>query len=599
MTKQTMKYIIRCFLCLSTFVLQAQETTTLWHNPESQSFRVVEGQAWPTETKDFYDRLPARAEGQVREPVYGLSKHGAGLMIRFRSSASKILVRYGLSSKEQFGYNHMPATGVSGVDLYAIDSDGEELWCAARRTFADTVVYSYNGLTTQSKYHNLGPEYRLYLPLYNHVDWLEIGVADDAHFEFLPVRKEKPIVIYGTSITQGACASRPGMAWASIVGRKMDRPLINLGFSGNGRLEKEVVDIIKEIKAKIFVIDCLPNLVGGNVTDEELTRRILETVHLFKAAHPDVPILLVDHAGYTDGLTNDSRKQAYSNGNKVQQAAYETLLKEGVGQLYYLTNEEIGLELDDMVDGTHPTDLGMVHYAEAYEAKLRTILKEPMGKASTTHPITQYREPSNYDWEKRHREILELNQTNPPKSIIIANSIVHFWGGSPKARIVRESTTWDDYLSPNGFYNYAYGWDRIENVLWRVYHGELDGFDAEQILVMIGTNNLHLNSNDEIIEGLTLLTAAIKERQPTAELVLMGILPRRDYEERITALNFQIAQLAGASDVRFADLGSYFLLEDKEVDESLFSDGLHPNEAGYLRLREGLMEVIDTSSKKN
>lgn len=89
---------------------------------------------------------------------------------------------------------------------------------------------------------------------------MQVGVPGNALFNPMAIREEKPIVVYGTSIAQGGCASRPGMAWPALVGRKLDRPLINLGFSGNGRLEKEVIDLIAEIDAKVYVLDCLPNL---------------------------------------------------------------------------------------------------------------------------------------------------------------------------------------------------------------------------------------------------------------------------------------------------------------------------------------------------
>ena len=98
-------------------------------------------------------------------------------------------------------------------------------------------LFFFLNLNANDGYHDRGREYRLYLPLYNQVTWMEVGVAKDVYFEPLPVRKEKPIVVYGTSIAQGACASRPGMAWTSILGRKMDRPLINLGFSGFGTFD--------------------------------------------------------------------------------------------------------------------------------------------------------------------------------------------------------------------------------------------------------------------------------------------------------------------------------------------------------------------------
>jgi len=405
---------------------------------------------------------------------------------------------------------------------------------------------------------------------------------------------EKPIVVYGTSIAQGACASRPGMAWTSILGRKLDRPLINLAFSGNGRLEEELIDLLLEVDPKIYILDCLPNLWNAQTYDEEeLTKRILRSVRSLKEAKPDIPILLVEHAGYTDDLARPARETAYSRVNDIQEKAFAQLKAEGYEHLFYLTHEEIGLELDAMVDGTHPNDLGMMQYANAYEKKLRQIFSEPLGKASTTQACIQYREPGNYDWENRHRDILKINQEDPPKTVILANSIVHFWGGLPRTKLVREEESWEKIFTPMGVRNFAYGWDRIENVLWRVYHDELDGFEAEHILLMIGTNNLHLNSDEEIVEGLDLLIKAIQVRQAEAKLRLMGLLPRRAYEERIASLNRKLAQLAADNRIDYADIGNLFLLENLKIDESLFSDGLHPNAAGYVKMREAILPFLE------
>ncbi|MEM6343927.1 MAG: SGNH/GDSL hydrolase family protein [Bacteroidota bacterium] len=580
---------------MSCFSQNAQSLQ--WWNPIEHEFKVIEGQAWPREVEAPYDRLPSKAKSSVSNGVWGNSRHSAGLMIRFRSNSPRIQIRYIVKRKDDFALPHMPATGVSGIDLYALDSDGKEVWCAGKRYFADTISYRFTSLKPNDGYHDLGREYRLYLPLYNEVQWLEIGVEQETYFEALPIRKEKPIVVYGTSIAHGACASRPGMAWTAIVGRKMDRPLINLGFSGSGRLEEEVIDLLAEIDAKIYILDCLPNLAADawerlGLTQSEVKDRILNSVRTLKTDHPQTPVLLVDHAGYTEEFVNEARKEAYLSINQLQLEAFYQLQKEGIKGLYYLTKEEIGLQLDDMVDGTHPTDLGMMRYAESYEQKLRSILHEPKGAFSTTQPRIQSREFNNYNWEKRHREILEINEYDPPKSVILANSIIHFWGGLPKSKIAREETTWDEFLTPEGVRNYAYGWDRIENVLWRVYHGELDGFEAERIMIMIGTNNLQINNNAEIIAGLELLLQAIKVRQPKAEIILMGLLPRRDEEDRVAELNLGISRLANRSGVAFADVGDSFLRENQKLKEILFSDGLHPNVAGYFKLREVLVPLL-------
>ena len=584
---------IFCHLAMSQ-----SDSNFKWWNPTAHEFQVIEGQAWFDEVQESYDRLPHRVVDKVDPEIWGLSKHSAGLMIRFRSNAKEIKIRYQTQDENLRYMDHMSTTGVSGLDLYAINSDGMEVWCAAGRSFGDTITYAYKLLNPNDGYHDRGREYRLYLPLYNQVNWMEIGVDEQVYFEPLPIRKELPIVVYGTSIAQGACASRPGMAWTSILGRKMDRPLINLGFSGYGKLDMPLIDLLGEIEAKIYILDCLPNLASdswervGIENEQALKDRIRVAVQALREKQPRTPILLVDHAGYTQALTSEKKSKEVSQVNVLQQQVFHQLKDGGMEHLFYLTKEEIGFQMDDTVDGIHPTDLGMMKYGMSYEKKIRSILEEPTGTGSTTYPITQYREPLNYDWEKRHREILSINQMDPPKAVFLANSIVHFWGGLPETKLRREQASWDQLFTPLGLKNYAYGWDRIENVIWRVYHGELDGFEAEKVLVMIGTNNLHLNTDEEIIEGLHLLMKAIKIRQPKAKIILMGLLPRRAYEDRIVKLNFQIAQLAGEVAVPYRDLGYVFLNKENKIDESFFSDGLHPNTAGYLRLREVVKPLL-------
>ncbi len=566
------------FLCQQ--ISFAQNETINWWDPAENTFHVIEGQAWPDNVQSSYDRLPAKAEKNVRQPVWNLSKHSAGLLVRFWTNAPNIHVRYQVGGNHAMP--HMPATGVSGMDLYAKNSDGGWLWCRGRYSFGDTIKYNFTGINPEEQYHKMGREYRLYLPLYNSVQWLEIGVPDGTRFDPLPVRLEKPIVIYGTSIAQGACASRPGMAWTSILERKMDRPVINLAFSGNGRLEPELIDLLTEIDAKVYVLDCLPNLVQTKDRPlEEVHRRIKASVNGLRQKRKNTPILLVEHDGYSDGATNPQRYKAYSELNEVMREAFAELQAGGIKGIYLLTKKQINMGMDDFVDGTHPTDLGMVHYADAYEKTLREILNEPVGNISTTMPVTQAREPGNYNWERRHRELLQLNATDPPKICFFGNSITHFWGGEPKGPKNNGGKTWNKTFEGLDVRNFGYGWDRVENALWRVYHGELDGFQAEKILLMLGTNNLHLNTDKEIINGLELLVDAIKSRQPNAKILMIGILPRRDNESRVHGLNLKMAQMASTLHVDYSDPGKVLLNHENKIDESYFSDGLHPNEKGY------------------
>lgn len=568
---------------LSVFVIISQLSIAqdkakykVW-NPSNDTLNVLEGQGWPKKVQDYYDRLPAKAEGIVRADVWKLSKNNAGVSLRFRTNSNEIIVKYAVKGNLQLP--HMPATGVSGVDLYAKDRDGRWLWSAGAFSFGDTITYRFNNL---EQANNPDREYTLYLPLYNSVKWMEIYVPNQKSFTPMPLHQEKPIVVYGTSIAQGACATRPGLAWTSILQRKLDQPVINLGFSGNGRLEKELVDLLTEIDAKLYVLDCLPNLIS--ISKEDLAARIEASVLQLQAKRPGVPILLTEHDGYTDELISPKRKTDYDNPNITLNDAFKLLKAKGIKNIYLLSKNEIGQDIESTVDGVHPNDIGMMNYANAYEKTIKKILDQPEGSISTTKPTTQYRELPGYDWEKRHNEVLNHNKTNPPQLVFIGNSITHFWSGEPLAHVARGTESWNKYFKDKSPLNMGFGWDRIENVLWRVYHGELDGFAAKQIVLMIGTNNLQSNTDAEIAEGLRVLITAIKSRQPKAKILVLGLLPRREMEVRVAKLNMLYAKIALNLKVQYADAGSLLLNTKKKVDEAFFTDGLHPNAQGYEKL---------------
>lgn len=558
--------------------IKAQEYT--WWNPATNNFPVIEGQAWPKEVALPYDRLPARAEKTVQTNVWNISHQSAGLSIRFRTPAKEIIVRYTVSGK--FEMPHMPATGVSGVDLYAIDANGAWKWASGRYTFADTITYKFSNLSDEAR------EYRLYLPLYNNVKWMEIGVPGNTAVVPMQTRKEKPIVVYGTSIAQGGCASRPGLAWTSLLDRQMDRQVINLGFSGNGKLEPPVTALVSEIDAKVYVLDCLPNI--SELPSAEIKARIITAVHTLQAKHPATPILLVAHSAASLQSLNGNANHAIAN--NALQDAYEQLQAAGAKLVYMLPASQINFDLSATVDGVHPADAGMLAYAKAYENSLRIILHEPTGMINTTIPCRQYRELHRYDWDARHNEILTMNSAKAPRTVLMGNSITHFWGGLPAAPIARGADSWKEVMDPVGARNMGFGWDRVENVLWRVYHDELDGYNANKIYIAIGTNNLDMNTDEEIIAGLKQLVTAIRQRQPKAGILLSGILPRLNMEKRIVRINQGIMQMAGEEQVQFINPGTVLLKPDATIDNSLFTDGLHPNETGYSKLAHFLQPYL-------
>lgn len=364
---------LACLILSNLSVAQAQKEIN-WFNPSMEKASTVHNQLWTKEDlKSFYDRLPGKAQKSVRKEVWNLSQNTAGLKLVFNTNAEEIVVRYVTSKpKSAYAMNHFPATGASGVDLFAENFDGSWAWANGKYDFKDTITYTYKGLTLEKEKYKDGRNFHLYLPLYNGVKWLEIGVLKGSTFKFIPISTEKPIIAYGTSIAQGGCVSRAGMAWTNLLNRNLNLPVVNLGFSGNGRLEKEVVDLMIEKEAKVFILDCLPNL-GGEI--QNVKSKIIYAVNTIRSKYPNTPIILVDASHYTEGRMSSSRVAGIKNINDISFKTYKELEASGVKKIFYLTHQDIGLDMNDSVDGTHPTDMGMLKYATAYEKLIKTILK--------------------------------------------------------------------------------------------------------------------------------------------------------------------------------------------------------------------------------
>ncbi len=326
----------------------------------------VEGQGW-TAVSSPYDRLPAKAKGVVRDAVWNLSRDSAGMVVRFVTDATAIHARWTLTSP-RLEMPHMPATGVSGLDLYAKDDQGTWRWVANGRPAGETTsAVLADGLRPGRR------EYKLYLPLYNGVTSVEVGVPAANDIEdapAYPAERAKPIVFYGTSITHGACASRPGMVHTAILGRWYHRPVINLGFSGNGRMEPEVTALLAELDAAVYVIDCCPNLAGEQTA--KLTRPLVEQL---RAARPEVPIVLVEDRRYSDAWIRAGNADRNDGNHAALRAAYEELLAAGVKHLHYIPGDPLlGDDNEGTVDASHPNDLGFYRQAVEFDRVLRPLV---------------------------------------------------------------------------------------------------------------------------------------------------------------------------------------------------------------------------------
>lgn len=332
-----------------------------WHDVTAWG---VEGRILPDqERKRWFDRLPASAEGRVTSAVWSLSRDSAGMMVRFKTDATSIHVHYKLM-KDKLGLAHMPATGVSGVDLYARDSDGRWKWVQVTKPVHQEVKVEI--------IKDLAPgyrEYAAYLPLYNGVDFLSIGVPKGAKFEGQAPRP-RPIVFYGTSITHGACASRPGMVHTGILGRRFDMPVVNLGFSGNGRMDAAVGEYLVQLDAAVYVIDCLPNMQPAQVTE-----KCVPLVRQLRAAKPETPIVLVEDRRFTNDWITPLKRQFHTDNHAALRAAYDSLVKEGVKNLHYIEGDKLyGEDTEGATDASHASDLGFMRQADLFEPVLRRAL---------------------------------------------------------------------------------------------------------------------------------------------------------------------------------------------------------------------------------
>jgi hypothetical protein len=323
----------------------------------------IEGRGW-VDAAAPYVRFPARAQSTVPQTVWHLSHHSAGLCVRFVTDAPSVAVKWSLLSTN-LDMPHMPSSGASGVDLYVRDPH------LGWRFRGNGIPSGQQNEATLSTGVSSGSslECRLYLPLYNGVSTVKIGVAEGKTLAKARSRTRSrmtPIVVYGTSIVQGGCASRPGTAWPAILGRMLDRPVINLGFMGSGLMEPELSALLAELSPEVFVIDCLWNM--ALLTEPEIDRRIGVLIATIRKAHKETPIVFV-------GQSCPYPEVHPTKWTKCQAAAVRKARESGVRGLVLIDGVKLmGTDGEGTVDGCHPTDLGMLRQAEVLRPIIARLL---------------------------------------------------------------------------------------------------------------------------------------------------------------------------------------------------------------------------------
>jgi len=299
-----------------------------------------------------YDRLPVAYKEIVRKPVWNLSKASAGMSIRFFSNSASISVKWTVQNNNKM--NHMAETGIKGIDLYFNNKNNWQYVNTGRPQGIDSESLLINNMTTEMR------EFKMFLPLYDGIVNIEVGIDSNSVIKKPLKANSKSIVFYGTSITQGGCASRPGMVHTNIISRKLNMECINFGFSGNGKMEQPINELIATFNPKFYVIECLPNMSAA-----EVSNRTIPLVNTIREKHPKTPIVFVENFIYEPAALNKEMGAIIIKKNKALKTEFTKMIDGGHDKIYYIDSKNaLGDDHEGTVDGVHFTDLGFIRYAD-------------------------------------------------------------------------------------------------------------------------------------------------------------------------------------------------------------------------------------------
>lgn len=320
-----------------------------------------------------YSRLPAEAKNAVRKPVWNLSQHTAGISVRFTSNTTSIKIKWTLKSNPT--YSNMTPIASKGFDLYSYKDDKWQFVGVARPQNSIE-----NEATIIEGMEQTGREYLLHFPLYDGVTSVEIGIDQGAYIES-PAKQIidtiNPVVFYGTSITQGASASRPGLTYPARIQKAFNREVINLGFSGNGRFENEVAERFMVSDPSVIILDCTPNS-----TPEMIRENLPDLIEFVRSVNDTVPIILVESIMRDDAFFKKDVKSEFGTMSFIneQNQALKDIYVSSLGryeQLYYVSGENlIGSDNEATIDGIHFNDVGHLRAYEKFKSLIEIVINQ-------------------------------------------------------------------------------------------------------------------------------------------------------------------------------------------------------------------------------
>ncbi|MDE6268185.1 MAG: SGNH/GDSL hydrolase family protein [Muribaculaceae bacterium] len=358
-------------LSLGSLTINAQDKTeTPKKYVDATSLRIINKGF--DDSERVFSRLPKYLQDSVRPDLWDRQQCSSGMGIRFATDSKSIGIRYDLFWNTHM--IHMADTGLKGTDLYILE--GDSVW----RHVNTNRPYIKKGTekTCEATYvENLAPgmkEFMVYLPLYDGITSMDIVVDSGAVItsgNLSIIDRNKKIVAYGTSILQGGCASRTGMVSTNIISRDLNCEVVNLGFSGEGKMDFPVARALASIPGvDCYILDPVPNC-----TEMMCDTLTYDFVNILRTIRPEVPIVMVEGPIYPYARYDSNFGEYLPKKNAAFYRNYERLKAENPENLYYVTSENLdGVEDDGTVDGIHLTDLGFKYYAEKLTPLLREIL---------------------------------------------------------------------------------------------------------------------------------------------------------------------------------------------------------------------------------
>ena len=308
--------------------------------------------------KHSFQRLPDIYKNSIRKEVWDLSENNAGVSIQLNTNCKNLKLKWKV--KLDFKMNHMTDAGIKGLDIYEhADNQWKYLSTGLPNSNKNEHLIEFNNVNKKTLC--------LYLPLYDSIVDLDIGIDDNSSLKFIK-NDNKPIVFYGTSITQGGCASRPGMAHTNIISRNTIYPCINLGFSGNGHLEAEIGNILSKIDAKCFIIDCLPNVNISQIKSNTIP--LIQSIRgINKIYHR--PIFFLEQPLIHDQYIDEDVKEK----NYVLASQIKECIKLGFKDIYLIKQKDcLGSDYEATVDGVHYNDIGFQRFSDHILKNIVSVL---------------------------------------------------------------------------------------------------------------------------------------------------------------------------------------------------------------------------------